>query len=99
MSALARNGSAPRRSGSAAIWGKVEALPAGSFFSLPPGMNHFVYVDEETVIQINTWVRGTLHMSAQRTIHGRESGSFCPSAELVGMHAHDQVQTHRGRVW
>jgi quercetin dioxygenase-like cupin family protein len=33
---------------------KVEALPAGSFFSLPPGMNHFVYADGETVIQINT---------------------------------------------
>ena len=33
---------------------KVEALPAGSFFSLPPGMSHFVYADEETVIQINT---------------------------------------------
>lgn len=33
---------------------KVEALPAGSFSSLPPGMNHFVYTDEETVIQINT---------------------------------------------
>jgi quercetin dioxygenase-like cupin family protein len=28
--------------------------PAGSFFSLPPGMNHFVYADGKTVIQINT---------------------------------------------
>ena len=33
---------------------KAEALPAGSFFSLPPGMAHYVYTDEETVIQINT---------------------------------------------
>src|SRR5262245_52444957 len=33
---------------------KVEALSAGSFFSLSPAMNHFVYADEATVIQINT---------------------------------------------
>lgn len=32
----------------------TQALPAGSFLSLPPGTNHFVYTDEETVIQINT---------------------------------------------
>ena len=32
----------------------AQAFPAGSFFSLPPGTNHFVYTDEETVIQINT---------------------------------------------
>jgi len=33
---------------------KANALPAGSFFSLPPGMAHYAYTDEETVIQINT---------------------------------------------
>ena len=32
----------------------VTALPAGSFFALPPGMAHYVYIDEETVIQITT---------------------------------------------
>jgi quercetin dioxygenase-like cupin family protein len=32
----------------------VDAMPAGSFISLPPGMAHYVYFDEETVIQINT---------------------------------------------
>jgi quercetin dioxygenase-like cupin family protein len=33
---------------------KAEPLPAGSFFGLPPGTAHFVFVDEETVIQIST---------------------------------------------
>jgi quercetin dioxygenase-like cupin family protein len=32
----------------------AKALPAGSFFALPPGTPHFVYIDEETVIQITT---------------------------------------------
>lgn len=40
--------------GEAADRSKANALPAGSFFSLPPGMAHYVYTDEETVIQINT---------------------------------------------
>src|SRR5262245_42062220 len=40
--------------GETADQSKVVALPAGSFFSLHPGMNHFVYADGETVIQINT---------------------------------------------
>lgn len=32
----------------------AEALPAGSFFSLAPGMVHYVFTDEEAVVQINT---------------------------------------------
>jgi quercetin dioxygenase-like cupin family protein len=32
----------------------TQALPAGSFFALPPGMEHFVFFDEETVIQLNS---------------------------------------------
>jgi quercetin dioxygenase-like cupin family protein len=32
----------------------VTALPAGSFFALPPGTPHYVFIDEETVIQITT---------------------------------------------
>ena len=32
----------------------TEALPAGSFFALPTGHPHFVYADEETVVQIST---------------------------------------------
>lgn len=30
------------------------ALPAGSFFALPPEMAHYVFFDEETVLQITT---------------------------------------------
>jgi quercetin dioxygenase-like cupin family protein len=33
---------------------KTQTLPAGSFFVLPPGMPHYGFFDEETVIQINT---------------------------------------------
>ncbi|SJM31507.1 cupin domain-containing protein [Mesorhizobium delmotii] len=32
----------------------AKALPAGSFFALPPSTAHFVYFDEETVVQITT---------------------------------------------
>ena len=32
----------------------AKAMPAGSFFALPPGMAHFAYFDEETVVQITT---------------------------------------------
>lgn len=32
----------------------AKALPAGSFFALPPDMAHFGYFDEETVVQITT---------------------------------------------
>ncbi len=30
------------------------ALPAGSFFAFEPGMTHFVFTDEETVVQLNS---------------------------------------------
>src|SRR5262245_29335113 len=33
---------------------KAQPLPAGSFFALPPGMAHYVFIQEETVIQIST---------------------------------------------
>jgi quercetin dioxygenase-like cupin family protein len=32
----------------------AQPLPAGSFFALPPGEAHYVFIDEETVIQIST---------------------------------------------
>jgi len=32
---------------------KAQALPAGSFFALQPGMVHYASTDEETVIQLN----------------------------------------------
>jgi quercetin dioxygenase-like cupin family protein len=33
---------------------KAQALPAGSFFALSPGMAHFAFADENTVIQLNS---------------------------------------------
>ena len=33
---------------------KAKALPAGSFFAMPTGMQHYAFADEETVLQINT---------------------------------------------
>ena len=32
----------------------VTALPAGSFFALPPEMPHYAFTDEDTVVQITT---------------------------------------------
>ena len=32
----------------------AKAIPTGSFFVLPPGMAHFAYFDEETVLQLST---------------------------------------------
>src|SRR5918996_2252237 len=40
--------------GETADQGTAQALPAGSFFALPPGEAHYVFIDEETVIQIST---------------------------------------------
>jgi hypothetical protein len=33
---------------------KAQALPAGGFFAVPPGMAHFVSMDEDTIIQLNS---------------------------------------------
>ena len=32
---------------------KAKALPAGTFYVMPPGMPHFAYFEEETIIQGN----------------------------------------------
>ncbi len=32
----------------------VESLPAGSFSSMPPGVGHYLFVDEDTVVQISS---------------------------------------------
>jgi quercetin dioxygenase-like cupin family protein len=32
----------------------AQPLPAGSFFALPPGTAHYVFIDQETVVQIST---------------------------------------------
>jgi quercetin dioxygenase-like cupin family protein len=40
--------------GETADQSKAEPLPAGSFFALPPGSAHYVFIEEETVVQIST---------------------------------------------
>jgi quercetin dioxygenase-like cupin family protein len=40
--------------GATADQGKTTALPAGSFFVMAPGMQHFVYTEQETVLQLNS---------------------------------------------
>ena len=40
--------------GESADPGAAKPLPAGSFFALSPGMAHFAFTDEETVIQLNS---------------------------------------------
>ena len=41
-------------SGNTAEKEKAQALPAGSFFVFPPGSAHYVFNDEEAVVQINS---------------------------------------------
>lgn len=33
----------------------TERLPQGSFFALPPGMAHYAFAEEDTVIQLNSF--------------------------------------------
>jgi quercetin dioxygenase-like cupin family protein len=40
--------------GETADQSSAQPLPAGSFFALPPGMAHYVFIDEGAIIQINT---------------------------------------------
>ena len=40
--------------GAIADQSKANPLPAGSFFVMSPGMRHYVYADEETVLQLNS---------------------------------------------
>jgi quercetin dioxygenase-like cupin family protein len=40
--------------GETADQSRAQALAAGSFFALPPGMAHYVFTDEDTVIQVNS---------------------------------------------
>src|SRR5919107_6041149 len=40
--------------GATADKAKAKELPAGSFFAMPPGMQHYVYADQEAVVQLNT---------------------------------------------
>jgi len=35
-------------------WGKMEAMPAGSYVSMPSGMKHYASASGETVVQLAT---------------------------------------------
>jgi len=52
--------------GESADQGQAEALPAGSFFALSPGMAHYAYAEEDTVIQLNsTWPWSLTYVNPQ----------------------------------
>jgi quercetin dioxygenase-like cupin family protein len=40
--------------GATANKASTKALRAGSFFSMSPGMQHYIYSDQETVVQLNS---------------------------------------------
>ena len=40
--------------GATADKANTKALRAGSFFTMAPGMQHYVYADQETVVQLNS---------------------------------------------
>jgi quercetin dioxygenase-like cupin family protein len=40
--------------GKTADQSKAQALPAGSFFAMTPGMEHYAFADEDTVVQLNS---------------------------------------------
>ena len=48
------SGTASLGMGKTADRSATKALPAGSFFALPPETAHFAYFDQETVLQITT---------------------------------------------
>ena len=48
------SGTARLGMGETADRGKAQILPAGSFFALSPGVIHYFFADEDTVVQINS---------------------------------------------
>jgi len=48
------SGTARLGMGATADHDKAQVLPAGSFFALTPGSEHYFFADEETVIQLNS---------------------------------------------
>jgi quercetin dioxygenase-like cupin family protein len=48
------SGTARLGMGETADRAKAQALPAGSFFVMAPGMTHYFFADEDTVIQLNS---------------------------------------------
>ena len=48
------SGTARLGMGTTADHDKAQALPAGSFFALSPGLAHYFFADEDTVLQLNS---------------------------------------------
>jgi len=48
------SGTARLGMGTSADRAKAQVLPAGSFFALTPDSAHYVFADEETVVQVNS---------------------------------------------
>ena len=55
------SGTARLGMGETADQSKAQPLPVGSFFALAPGMAHYVFFDEDTVVQVNTATPWGLH--------------------------------------
>jgi len=49
------SGTARLGMGESADQARAERLPTGSFFALPPGMPHYAFAEEDTVIQLNSF--------------------------------------------
>ena len=59
---------------------KANPLPAGSFFVMSPGMQHYVYADEETVLQLNSngpW--GLTYVNEKTTLERPRGGDQVPT--------------------
>jgi len=72
--------------GATADQAKAKPLPAGSFFAMSPGMQHYVYADEETVLQLNTtgpWGLTYVNRSAQDPVAGLGSASTRSTDRVV----------------
>jgi hypothetical protein len=48
------SGTARLGMGTTADHDKAQVLPAGSFFALSPGLAHYFFADEDTVLQLNS---------------------------------------------
>jgi quercetin dioxygenase-like cupin family protein len=48
------SGSLKLGTGEMADEGKAQVLEPGALFAIPPGMAHYVYAEEETVVQLNS---------------------------------------------
>ena len=65
---------------------KAQLLPAGSFLALPSGTAHYVFMEEETVIQISTngpWGLTYINPTDPRQKSQWKSGSIATSGQAA----------------